>query len=83
VRKAAESPQASVRQRAAALLRALGADAAGDAPAAAPDRAPGARSGGAAVADLIGGMEEPADVAAPAPAPSDDLLGIFHDWSLL
>ena len=78
VRKAAQSPQASVRQRAAALLRLLGGDAAEDAPAAAAPRA----HAGAPVADLIGGMDEPADVATAAPATSDDLLGIDIDWVL-
>lgn len=53
VRKAAESPQASVRQRAAALLKLLGANG-DEAPAGAPR---GAQPAG--VADLMGGLNEP------------------------
>ena len=67
VRKAAGSPQASVRQRAAALLKLLGADSA-EAPAGAPR---GAQP--ASAADLMGGMDEPGNAAAAAAG--SDLMG--------
>ncbi|CAL5227111.1 g10020 [Coccomyxa viridis] len=67
VRKAAGSPQASVRQRAAALLKLLGADSA-EAPAGAPR---GAQP--ASAADLMGGMDEPDNAAAAAAG--SDLMG--------
>ena len=65
VRKAAASPQASVRQRAAALLKLLGANG-DEAPAGAPR---GAQP--RAVADLMGSLDEPEqpDVA------STDVMG--------
>lgn len=64
VRKAAASPQASVRQRAAAVLKLLGGDdmaGSSTAPRSA-QRAP--------VADLMGGMDE-------QPGPAADLLGVL------
>ena len=67
VRKAAGSPQASVRQRAAALLKLLGNDSA-EAPPGAPR---GAQP--ASVADLMGGLDEP-EVSGAAAAGSD-LMG--------
>ena len=65
VRKAASSPQASVRQRAAALLTLLGAEGA-SAPA-------GAHKGAAppaGVADLMGGLDKPSAASA-----GPDLMG--------
>jgi membrane protein involved in colicin uptake len=67
VRKAAASPQASVRQRAAAVLKLLGV---GD--TAAGSAAPRAAQA-AAVGDLMGGMDEPSSAQGPSSGP--DLLG--------
>lgn len=65
LRRAAASAQASVRQRAAALLKLLGADDAGSAPRAAQP---------SPVGNLMGGMDEAAPAAAPQPS-TQDLLG--------
>jgi hypothetical protein len=74
VRRAAESPQASVRQRALALLRALGAD--GVASSSVASSGAPAAAGGAPVADLMGGMDEPSAAPAAAAGPSSqDFLG--------
>ncbi len=64
IRKASSSPQASVGQRAAALLKLLGAEG---------TEAPCASSRGvqpAAVADLMGGLDDSAPTAA-----GPDLMG--------
>ncbi|BDA40999.1 probable AP-4 complex accessory subunit Tepsin at N-terminal half [Coccomyxa sp. Obi] len=66
VRRAAASAQASVRQRAAALLKLLGTDDAASAPRAAQP---------SPVGDLMGGMDE---TAAPQPS-TQDLLGDLMD----
>jgi hypothetical protein len=65
VRRAAASAQASVRQRAAALLKLLGAEDAAGAPC-----APQSSS----VGDLMRGMDEPTPAAATQ-ASAQDLLG--------
>ena len=67
MRRAAASAQASVRQRATALLKLLGADGAAAAPSA---------SRPSPVGDLMGGMDEPSPAAAPQ-ASAQDLLGVF------
>lgn len=83
VRSAAASPQASVRQRAAALLKLLGADKAAGAPRASQQ---------STVGDLMGGTDEPSPAAAPQPS-AQGLLGArtippsFHDewcpWQMI
>lgn len=65
VRRAAASAQASVRQRAAALLKLLGSDDAASAPHAAQP---------SPVGDLMGGIDEAAPAAAAQPS-TQDLLG--------
>ena len=65
VRRAAASAQASVRQRAAALLNLLGTGEAASAPPAAQP---------SPVGDLMGGMDEAAPAAAAQPS-TQDLLG--------
>ena len=67
MRRAAASGQASVRHRAAALLKLLGAEDAAGAPC-----APQLSS----VGDLMGGMDEPTPAAA-LQASAQDLLGAF------
>ena len=62
VRKAASSPQASVRQRATALLTLLGAEA--------PAGAHGGAAPPAGAADLMGGLDEPSAASA-----GPDLMG--------
>ncbi|CAL8466715.1 g6251 [Coccomyxa elongata] len=69
VRRAAASAQASVRQRAAALLKLLGSDDAASAPHAAQP---------SPVGDLMGGMDEAAPAAAAQPS-TQDLLGDLMD----
>ena len=72
VRKAAESPQASVRQRALALLRALGADGVASSTS---SGGPAGAAGAAPVVDLMGGMDEPSASPAAAAASGQDFLG--------